>query len=59
LALLTDGAARRRQLDALARLAATMVLPDGERPSDKAAAIVVAAAETWQGRRRAALQRFA
>jgi lipid-A-disaccharide synthase len=58
LALLTDGAARRRQLDALARLAATMVLRDDERPSDKAAAIVVAAAETWNGRR-SALQRFA
>ena len=45
LALLEEGAARTRQLDALDRLLERMRLPDGERPSDAAAATVLAAAE--------------
>jgi lipid-A-disaccharide synthase len=58
LALLAVGPARQAQLDALARLDAVMELPGGGRPSDRAAEIVVEAAENGRGRRRA-LQRRA
>ncbi len=57
LALLTEGAARDAQLTALARLSETMTLPDGARPSDKAAEIVLEAAEHGWGRRKARLSR--
>jgi lipid-A-disaccharide synthase len=43
--LLEDGPKRRRQIEAFARLDRVMALPDGKRPSDMAAGIVVAAAE--------------
>jgi lipid-A-disaccharide synthase len=51
LALLSDTPARQAQLAALARLSETMILQGGARPSDKAAAIVVEAAEHGAGRR--------
>jgi lipid-A-disaccharide synthase len=51
LALLTDGPARRAQIEALARLDGAMALPGGGRPSDHAAAIVVETAENGRGRR--------
>jgi len=57
LALLADGSARIAQLNALDRLKSKMALPSGERPSDKAAAIVLEAAENGWGRRAALLQR--
>ncbi len=40
-ALLDDGPARRKQLEALAQLAGKMLLPGGQAPSDAAAAAVV------------------
>ena len=58
LALLTDSEKRRAQVAALDRMAALTALPDGVHPSDKAAAIVVEAAETWRrAARRAASRR--
>ena len=57
LALLSDGPVRARQVEALCRLSEKMVLPDGGRPSDKAAEIVIEAAENGRGRRAARLQR--
>ena len=57
LALLADGNTRVAQLNALDRLKSKMALPSGERPSDKAAAIVLEAAENGWGRRAALLQR--
>jgi lipid-A-disaccharide synthase len=57
LELLSDGPARAAQLAALARLEAAMALPGGGRPSDRAAAIVLDAAENGAGRRAARLQR--
>jgi lipid-A-disaccharide synthase len=59
LALLTDGEARRAQLRALARVPPLIVLADGGRPSDRAAEVVLEAAERGRGRRAAALQRRA
>jgi lipid-A-disaccharide synthase len=60
LALLEDSPARRAQLEALARLDTAMALPGGGRPSDRAAEIVVEAAENGAGRRaRRLLQRRA
>ncbi len=59
LALLTNSPARVAQLAALRRLAALIALPEGTRPSDKAAAIVIEAAENGRGRRAALLQRRA
>ena len=56
LALLSEGEARDAQLRALQQLADLMALPDGARPSDKAAEIVLDAAEHGQGRRRARLR---
>jgi len=56
LALLSEGEARDAQLRALQQLADLMALPDGARPSDKAAEIVLEAAEHGQGRRRARLR---
>jgi lipid-A-disaccharide synthase len=53
LALLTEGPARRRQLQALARLRAAMDVPAS--PSDRAAEIVVDTAENGRGRRAARL----
>jgi lipid-A-disaccharide synthase len=58
LALLAEGPARQVQMDALARLDGAMILPGGGRPSDRAAEIVVEAAENGRERRRA-LQRRA
>jgi lipid-A-disaccharide synthase len=52
LALLSETPARDAQLRALHRLADVMALPGGARPSDKAAAIVVEAAEHAWGRRK-------
>jgi lipid-A-disaccharide synthase len=57
LALLTGSDARAAQLGALDRLKSKMALPSGERPSDRAAAIVIEAAEAGWGRRTAMLQR--
>ncbi len=51
LALLKEGPARAAQLAALAKLSDIMVLSGGERPSDRAAAIVLEAAEHGHGRR--------
>jgi lipid-A-disaccharide synthase len=51
LALLEDGPARAAQLSALQRLDDAMRLPGGARPSDKAAEIVLEAAEHGRGRR--------
>ncbi len=59
LALLSESPARDAQLEALRRLARSMALPGGMRPSDKAAAIVIEAAENGRGRRGALLQRRA
>jgi lipid-A-disaccharide synthase len=55
LALLSDTDARRAQGAALDRVGEKMRLPGGERPSDKAAEIVVEAAEHGSGRRAASL----
>jgi lipid-A-disaccharide synthase len=55
LALLSDGTKREAQVAALRRLSTTMALPDGARPSDKAAEIVVEAAKNGAGRRAARL----
>jgi lipid-A-disaccharide synthase len=57
LALLSEGPARNAQLAALARLEAAMALPGGGRPSDRAAEIVLEAAERGRGRRAARRQR--
>jgi lipid-A-disaccharide synthase len=46
LALLSDTEKRRAQVVALQRVDEAMALPDGEQPSDKAAAIVIEAAES-------------
>lgn len=51
LALLSDTPARQAQVDALERLSEIMTLPDGAKPSDKAAEIVLEAAEKGWGRR--------
>jgi lipid-A-disaccharide synthase len=51
LALLSEGPARTSQLTALARLDRAMALPSGEHPSDRAAEIVLEAAENGAGRR--------
>jgi len=51
LALLSDSEERRAQAEALDRMTALTALPDGAHPSDKAAAIVVEAAEQGAGRR--------
>ncbi len=51
LALLSDSEKRRAQVAALERMTVMTALPGGERPSDKAAAIVVEAAEHGAGRR--------
>jgi lipid-A-disaccharide synthase len=51
LKLLADGPARAAQLSALARLDRAMALPDGGRPSDRAAAIVLEAAAMGSRRR--------
>ena len=51
LALLTDSEKRRVQVKSLERMAALTALPDGVHPSDKAAAIIVEAAEHGAGRR--------
>jgi lipid-A-disaccharide synthase len=59
LALLLEGPARTAQSAALARLHSLMTLPGGERPSDRAAAIVLEAAENGAGRRQALLERRA
>jgi lipid-A-disaccharide synthase len=50
LALLSEGPARERQLNALRKLDELMALPGGVLPSDKAAEIVLAAAETGVSR---------
>jgi lipid-A-disaccharide synthase len=55
LALLSDTPARRAQAKALAHLVEVMALPGGARPSDKAAEIVLEAAEHGSGRRKARL----
>ena len=55
LALLSDTPARQAQAAALRRLTDIMTLPDGARPSDKAAEIVLDAAEHGWGRRKARL----
>jgi lipid-A-disaccharide synthase len=59
LALLQEGSTRDAQLHAFLRLRSLLALPDGARPSDKAAAIVIEAAEGWSGRRATMLQRRA
>ena len=59
LALLSDSPERAAQLEALRRLTGLMALPEGMQPSDKAAAIVIEAAENGRGRRAASLQRRA
>jgi len=51
LALLTDSPKRRAQVAALDRMLELTALPGGAHPSDRAAAIVVEAAEGWAGRR--------
>jgi lipid-A-disaccharide synthase len=51
LALLSDSEKRRAQARALDRMLELTALPDGAHPSDKAAAIVVEAAENGAGRR--------
>lgn len=51
LALLSDTESRRAQIAALNRVGEMMTLPGGARPSDKAAEIVIEAAEHWAGRR--------
>ncbi|MGH6924246.1 MAG: lipid-A-disaccharide synthase [Propylenella sp.] len=56
LALLSDTPARRAQAKPLARLLDVMSLPGGVRPSDKAAEIVLDAAEHGWGRRKARLR---
>ena len=56
LSLLADGPKRQAQIDALNRMAEMMALPGGERPSDKAAAIAIEAAERGIGRRAASLR---
>ncbi len=55
LALLSDTDARRAQVAALRRMSEAMALPGGARPSDKAAKIVIEAAEHGTGRRVAGL----
>lgn len=55
LALLSDTEKRRVQITALQRVDAAMALPGGEQPSDKAAGIVIEAAENGAGRRAARL----
>jgi lipid-A-disaccharide synthase len=55
LALLSDTDARRAQVAALDRISEKMKLAGGERPSDKAAEIVLEAAEHGAGRRAASL----
>jgi lipid-A-disaccharide synthase len=55
LALLSDSPARAAQLTALVRLDKAMHVP--QPPSERAAEIVIEAAEAWAGRRAAALQR--
>lgn len=52
--LLHDGAARRAQLGALARLDERMSLPDGEKPSERAAEITL---EAWREKQRASRPR--
>ena len=59
LTLLSDGDERKAQLAAFERLRTQVALPDGVRPSDAAAAIVIDAAESGTGRRAAMLQRRA
>jgi lipid-A-disaccharide synthase len=56
LALLADTEARRAQIAALQRIDEVMALPDGEQPSDRAAEIVIEAAEHGTGRRAAMLR---
>ncbi len=51
LALLSDSEKRRAQVEALDRMTALTALPDGARPSDKAAAVVIEAAERGAGLR--------
>ena len=53
--LLSDTQQRRRQIAAFERLDELMLLPDRELPSDKAAEIVIEAAEHGIGRRAAML----
>jgi lipid-A-disaccharide synthase len=55
LALLSDTDKRRAQISALQRIGEKMALPGGARPSDKAAEIVIEAAEYGVGRRAAFL----
>jgi lipid-A-disaccharide synthase len=57
LALLSEGPARAAQLAALAQLDVLMAVD--EPPSERAAAMVIEAAEGWAGRRSAGLQRRA
>jgi lipid-A-disaccharide synthase len=56
LALLSDTPARQAQVSALQHLVELMTLPDGAKPSDKAAEIVLEAAEHGRGRRAAKLR---
>jgi lipid-A-disaccharide synthase len=56
LALLADSPARQAQASALERLTEIMALPDAAKPSDKAAEIVLEAAEGGWGRRAAKLR---
>jgi lipid-A-disaccharide synthase len=56
LALLSDTEERRAQVAALNRVGEVMTLPDEARPSDKAAEIVIEAAEHGAGRRAATLR---
>jgi lipid-A-disaccharide synthase len=51
LVLLSDTEARRAQVAALDRVRVAMALPGGARPSDKAAEIIIEAAEHGAGRR--------
>ena len=51
LALLSDTERRRAQIAALGRVCEAMALPGGARPSDKAAEIVIEAAEHGAGSR--------
>ena len=56
LALLSDTEARRAQVAALQRVDDVMRLPGGAQPSDRAAEIVIEAAENGAGRRAARLR---
>jgi lipid-A-disaccharide synthase len=59
LALLSDNEKRRAQVEALNRMLALIALPDGGHPSDKAAEIVIEAAEQGGGRRAKRLSAYA